>query len=127
MTPNKFRRLALALPGAVEASHGGHPDFRAGKRKRIFATLGYPDNAWAMIKLNPDQQAFLLATQPEIFKPVKGAWGASGSTNVRLDVADAASIANALRLAWEAVSSMSSSKVSPSQRKSSPARKKAFR
>jgi hypothetical protein len=127
VTPNEFRRLALALPGAVEASHGGHPDFRAGRSKRIFATLGYPDDAWAMIKLSPDQQALLLATQPELFKPVKGAWGESGSTNVRLDVADAASIRNALRLAWEAVSSVSSSKVSPSQRKSSSARKEAIK
>ena len=58
VTPNEFHRLALALPGAVEAAHGGHPDFRASRRKRIFATLGYPDNAWAMIKLSPDQQAF---------------------------------------------------------------------
>ena len=41
MTPDDFRRLALALPATVEASHGRHPDFRVGNR--IFATLGYPD------------------------------------------------------------------------------------
>ena len=46
MTANQFRKLALALPEATEASHQNHPDFRvAGK---IFATLG-PENDWAMV------------------------------------------------------------------------------
>jgi hypothetical protein len=40
MTPDEFRRLALALPEAVESEHMGHPDFRV--RKKIFATLCRP-------------------------------------------------------------------------------------
>jgi hypothetical protein len=32
-----FRRIALALPEAVEGSHFGNPDFRVGGK--IFATL----------------------------------------------------------------------------------------
>lgn len=104
MTPIQFRRIALSFPGAVEASHQGHPDFRAGKRKRIFATLGYPDEQWAMIKLTPDQRALMIETQPEVFQPVKGAWGAGGSTNVKLKAAKADSVKAALRMAWEAVS-----------------------
>ena len=98
MTPNDFRRLALALPGTVEASHMRHPDFRVDNR--IFATLGYPDETCAMVKLKPDQQTMLVATQPHIFRSVKGAWGLRGSTNVSLDKADRASIENALSLAW---------------------------
>ena len=39
MPSNRFRRVALSLPGVIEGSHQGHADFRA--RKRIFATLGY--------------------------------------------------------------------------------------
>ena len=31
-----------------------HPDFRVGGR--IFATLGYPDDEWGMIKLTPEEQ-----------------------------------------------------------------------
>jgi hypothetical protein len=104
VTPDQFRRIALSLPGAVEASHQGHPDFRAGKRNKIFATLGYPDDQWAMIKLTPDQQALLVTTQPEVFQPVKGAWGAGGSTNVKLKAARTAGVKTALRMAWEAVS-----------------------
>ena len=30
MTPNAFRRIALALDGAIESAHHGHPDFRVG-------------------------------------------------------------------------------------------------
>ncbi len=41
MSTSRFRRVALALPGALEGSHQGHADFRLGKR--IFATLGYPE------------------------------------------------------------------------------------
>jgi len=37
MTASGFRRLALALPEAVEGSHFGNPDFRIGGK--IFATL----------------------------------------------------------------------------------------
>jgi hypothetical protein len=36
MTADKFRKLALALPEAIEAEHMGHPDFRVGGK--IFAT-----------------------------------------------------------------------------------------
>ena len=102
MSPDEFRRLALALPGNIEASHMRHPDFRVGKC--IFATLGYPNDGWATVKLSPDEQALVVATLPEVFRPVKGAWGAKGSTNVDLRAADEASVTNVLRLAWRAVS-----------------------
>jgi hypothetical protein len=36
VTAKEFRRIALAMPEAVEASHMGHPDFRVAKK--IFAT-----------------------------------------------------------------------------------------
>jgi hypothetical protein len=49
MNPAGFRRLALALPEAVEQGHMRHPDSRV--RGKIFATLGYPDAGWAMVKL----------------------------------------------------------------------------
>lgn len=99
MTPDDFRRLAIALPGTVESSHLRHPDFRVGNR--IFATLGYPDDNWAMVKLKPDQQTMLVTTQPSIFTPVKGAWGLRGNTNICLGEADGASVENALSLAWQ--------------------------
>jgi hypothetical protein len=45
MSSSRFRRAALSLPGAIEGAHRGHADFRVGKR--IFATLGYPDDTGA--------------------------------------------------------------------------------
>ena len=82
MTPNEFRKLALSFPEAIESAHMHHPDFRVGGK--IFATLGYPDENWAMVKLRPDEQEEFVRNNPEVFRPVKGAWGRQGSTNIYL-------------------------------------------
>ena len=99
MTPNQFRHLALALPGAVEGAHMGHADFRVGAK--IFATLGHPDAAWGMVQLTPDQQALLVETSLKIFSPVPGGWGRRGSTRVNLAAADQATLKHALAMAWQ--------------------------
>jgi len=99
MTAQRFRRIALDLPGAVESSHMGHPDFRVGGK--IFATLGHPDAAWGMVKLAPEEQQVLTEGAPDIFRPVPGGWGKRGCTNVHLASADRASLASALTLAWK--------------------------
>jgi hypothetical protein len=101
MSSNRFRRIALSLPGVIEGAHQGHADFRAGKR--IFATLGYPDQDWGMVKLTPEQQSVLVEAEPEIFRPVPGGWGRQGSTNVRLAAADEKTLKSALNLAWNNV------------------------
>jgi hypothetical protein len=98
MSSKRFRQIALALPEVVEGSHQGHADFRVGKR--IFATLGYPDDDWGMVKLTPDQQSVLVGAEPELFRPVPGGWGKHGNTNVRLARADSAALQSALALAW---------------------------
>jgi hypothetical protein len=98
MTTDDFRRLALAMPGAVESNHNRHPDFRVGGK--IFATLGYPDSRWAMVKLTPEQQNILIEKTPETFSPANGAWGRRGSTLVRLEQADARTAQSAIEMAW---------------------------
>ena len=97
MTADDFRRLALELPETVEGAHMGHPDFRVDGK--IFATLS-PDGVFGMAKLTPDQQEILCAAEPDTFVPVPGGWGRSGSTHVRLAVADDDAVRGALRLAW---------------------------
>lgn len=93
-----FRRLALALPEAMEGAHGGHPDFRvAGK---VFASLGVPDKAWGMVKLIPEQQEMLMDSVPGAFKPAAGAWGRRGCTHVRLAALDHDTLRSALAMAW---------------------------
>lgn len=99
MTADRFRRTALSLPDVVEGAHHGTADFRVGKR--IFATLGYPDQEWGMVKLTPEQQAVVVEAEPEVFRPVPGGWGKSGSTNVRLAKADQVTLRSALTMARE--------------------------
>ena len=98
MTASEFRKLALSHAGAIESAHMSHPDFRVGGK--IFATLGYPDTDHAVVMLSPDEQEGFIAEFPRAFAPVKGAWGKRGSTQIDLTVADAETVAEALRLAW---------------------------
>ena len=98
MTPNEFRRLALSFPETEERAHMDHPDFRvAGK---LFATLGYPEDGWAMVKLTPVEQEMLVKAQPKVFNPCSGAWGRRGCTNVRLKSARKPTLRRALEAAW---------------------------
>ena len=98
MTANDFRRLALSFPETVEKAHMDHPDFRvAGK---IFATLGYPEDGWAMVKLTPVEQEMFVKAQPSVFNPCTGAWGRRGATNVRLKAARKPTLRRALEAAW---------------------------
>ena len=101
MTPAAFAKLALALDGAAQGSHGGHPDFRAGGK--VFATMGYPGKDWGMVKLNPEQQQMLVAAEPAMFVPVKGTWGLRGATNLKLTTADACTARSALAMALKNV------------------------
>jgi len=101
MTPAAFAKLALALEGATEGAHGGHADFRTGGK--VFATMGYPDTDWAMVKLTPDQQEMLCGAEPAMFRPVKGSWGVRGATNLSLADADARTARSALAMALKNV------------------------
>ena len=98
MTANKFRKLALGFPEAMEGSHMGHPDFRVGGK--IFATLTAKEDV-GMVKLTPDQQRWALNTSPENFYPASGAWGVRGATMVRLDGADENIVREAMLAAWK--------------------------
>ena len=97
MTPDDFRRLALALPEAVESSHMGTIDFRVG---RIFATLGYPNANFGMVSLTREHQDVVVGVEPSVFRPVPGAWGLKGATLVVLAEADEPTLRGALEAAW---------------------------
>ena len=99
MTPAQFRKIALSLPEAIESIHHAHPDFRvAGK---IFATLGYPDDSFGVVMLDPDEQAFYVRIDSKVFAPVKGEWGRKGSTLVNLRAAKPSIVRESLQAAWE--------------------------
>ncbi|MEK6703698.1 MAG: MmcQ/YjbR family DNA-binding protein [Planctomycetota bacterium] len=101
MTEDSFRQLALSMPESMESSHMGHPDFRV--KNKIFATLftGDDDADDAMVKLTPEQQEEFIATNPETFTPIKGAWGERGYTQVRLATANQAAVKRAIVTAWK--------------------------
>jgi hypothetical protein len=101
VTPDGFRRLALALPEAREGAHMGHADFRVGKR--IFATLGFPDASLGMVKLTPSQQAAAVNSAPRVFAPVPGGWGRQGSTHVKLRAATEKVLQPVLLAAWSSI------------------------
>ena len=101
MTADEFRALALELPGAIEDSHMGHPDFRIDNR--IFATLGpRPDHG--LVKLPVDEQARYVRDHPQAFQPIKGAWGAKGATRVILSATTEKLVRPAITAAWRTVS-----------------------
>jgi hypothetical protein len=101
MTADTFRKMALRSPGAIEAEHMNHPDFRV--EGKIFATLGSPDNTWGMIKLTPEQQRSFLKKAAAMFKPCSGVWGERGATNVHLASAKKTMLQAALDAAWNNV------------------------
>lgn len=99
VTAKEFRQIALGLPETEAKQHMGHPDFRVvGK---IFATLGYPDKSFGMVKLTPLEQKMLIDAEPEAFHPSAGAWGRQGSTIVKLSAVGKATLRRAITAAWE--------------------------
>jgi hypothetical protein len=115
-----FRRLALALPEAVESSHMNHPDFRL--NNQIFATLSGEKKGCGVLKLTLDQQATFVADQPHIFSPVQGGWGRMGMTYLHLDQADESIMAGALRTAFNNLQEKQSQKKSPKKTQSKSAK-----
>jgi hypothetical protein len=99
MTPDEFRRIALALPEATEGAHMRHADFRV--RNKVFATL-HPDGATGMVKLAPEQQELFMRVDPA-FHPANGAWGRQGCTLVRLAAIREDLMHDALTAAWRNV------------------------
>ncbi len=99
MTAKDFRRIALSLQGAEEASHMGAADFRVSGR--IFATLASVKEGYGNLMLTPGVQAEFIAERPDLFLPVHGGWGRMGATHIRLAEADEDSLRGALHAAWK--------------------------
>lgn len=106
VSETEFRKLALSLPDTIERSHMGHADFRVGGK--IFATL--PKKDLGMVKLPPPDQARLVDPETETFMPAAGAWGRQGCTIVKLKQVEKSVLQEAMKKAWENVSSSQSSR-----------------
>jgi hypothetical protein len=96
ITAATVRRVALALPEAVEGAHFGHPDFRvAGK---IFAAL--PNDGHAVnLKTTPVNLDALVTADPLTFRD---AWGGRW-VGARLDRVSLPVLRGLLADAWRLV------------------------
>ena len=88
----------MSLLEAVEGSHFGQADFRAGGK--IFATLALESEGYGVLLLTPEQQAGMVEDEPKIFSPVPGGWGRKGSTRVSLAKVKPDMLEGALQMAW---------------------------
>src|ERR1700682_4060050 len=95
MTVAQIRKLALALPEAVEQEHWGNPSFRV--RGRIFATL--PDGGHLNVMIDPFDVEPVVADAPDSCEELL--WGKGGrGGRVSLLTAAPEMVEALLRSAW---------------------------
>ena len=99
-TDDAFRHLALSFPRAVERAILGSQEFRV--RDTAFATLGWPEPGWAVVRLTPKDQAAFMGKSPAL-SPEPGGRGRRGVTRVRLAGLDAGLMAPLVQAAWRLV------------------------
>ena len=96
VSADEARRLALALPGAVEADHHGRPSFRVGGK--IFATLWDENHLNVML----DEPGILTAVAVTPEACAECWWGKRlSAVQVTLDRAGAVLVGDLLTDAWE--------------------------
>ncbi|MEZ5946630.1 MAG: MmcQ/YjbR family DNA-binding protein [Hyphomonas sp.] len=100
ITEAKFRKIALALPHALEKPHFDRAGFRVDVPKgKMFVTLA-GDGKSCNVFLAVDEQAMLTGAEPAIFSKVPNKWGDKGATTIRLAACDEATLRSALIMSW---------------------------
>ncbi|WP_343699213.1 MmcQ/YjbR family DNA-binding protein [Caulobacter sp.] len=98
MTPDQFSALALALGPAVQVKPILETvQFRVGGK--AFATLGWPAEGWAVVKVAPSRQAWALSLGAGV-APEPGRRRKAGIVLIRLAAIDAGVTADLLGDAW---------------------------
>ena len=95
-TGDELRRAALALDGTVESPHFDRAAFKVA---RIYATLA-ADGRTANFRFSPDEQEFKCLVAPNVFSPIRNAWGRQGWTTGLLSEMSTEELVGALRMAW---------------------------
>lgn len=96
----KFRKLALALPGAEEQPHFENQSFRV--KKKIFATLNIKENR-ACVKLSEIDQSVFCSFREDVIYPVPNKWGKQGWTLINLANVEPEMCEDAITTAYETV------------------------
>jgi hypothetical protein len=96
VTVEEVRRLALALPEAVEQDHWGNPSFRV--RGRIFATV--PDATHVNVMIDPFDVDAAVRMEPDSCEEL---WWGKKLAGVRVSLSGAAPpmVETLLRAAWK--------------------------
>ncbi|PLR20990.1 hypothetical protein SGCZBJ_21370 [Caulobacter zeae] len=98
MTPEAFSALAARLGEGVQVQPVlDTVQFKVGGK--AFATLGWPEAGWAIVKLTPRDQAAAMSLSDAV-TPEPGRRRNSGVTLLRLERADAAVVASVLAAAF---------------------------
>jgi predicted DNA-binding protein (MmcQ/YjbR family) len=100
VTINTFKRLALALPEAVELPHFENTSIKV--NKKIFATLNTPQNR-ATVKLSAVDQDVFCAFDHTVIYPVPNKWGKQGWTHVDLQTVREDMLTDLLKTAYREV------------------------
>ncbi|MFE4514292.1 MmcQ/YjbR family DNA-binding protein [Kitasatospora sp. NPDC056783] len=96
VTFDQFRTMAMDLPEAAQEPTWDIETLRV--RGRIFA-MGAPDGDRVTVKASPEDQAELLAAEPEVFSSAPYV-GRHGWVSVRLDLVDREELLDLLTEAW---------------------------
>jgi hypothetical protein len=98
MTPDRFSALAMAVgPGVHARAILETVQFRVGDK--AFATLGWPAQGWAVVKIAPARQAWALALSDGL-APEPGRRRKAGIILARLSGLDEGVAAELLAAAW---------------------------
>lgn len=98
MTPDDFTALAMGLGPSVQARPIFETvQFRVGGK--AFATLGWPEAGWAVVKVAPSRQAWALSLSEGV-APEPGRRRKAGIVLMRLAVVDEGAASELLAAAW---------------------------
>ncbi|MEU4113914.1 MmcQ/YjbR family DNA-binding protein [Kitasatospora sp. NPDC028055] len=96
VTFDEFRAMALALPEAAQEPTWGIQTLRV--RGKVFA-MGDPDGDSVTVKATREDQAELIAAEPEVFSFARYV-GRHGWVSVRLDLVDPEELRDVVTEAW---------------------------
>ncbi len=97
-TIEDVRRIALALPGAVELQDHGGNWFNVGKK--TFVLFGFPSARW-IFKLPKPRQELLFEARPDVFQPFR--MGAMFWSYVDVDALDPEELPSLVTDAWTTI------------------------
>ncbi|MFC4098506.1 MmcQ/YjbR family DNA-binding protein [Paenibacillus xanthanilyticus] len=96
MNHAEARTIALALPGAEEADHGGKPSFRV--NGKIFVII-QADGRTLTVKTTKEERALLASAEPQTYGVPEG-FAHLSYMHIQLKTAEDEQVRNLIEAAW---------------------------